>query len=544
MWSPSHRLSNSGSVPGPTRLTATTKRVRIASPPVPIPPATPASYASSPEATRYTHFPGSSPPSGSEEVAYALALASNPFRTSLSDGEQEGVDEELLENTRRNSAIGPRATFDGGNGEPDAAKDMLARFAGVPRRPIVAAAPGSGEQRDLTNVSTSSRPALDVDAFKRLLLTGKSGVLIDSAMPASTHAPSQPPIASDSSSSNADTASVSQQSIFEPVTSTITDTPRTSLDWDREEASGERRQLIAKTTNDTHKKPPVPRPRHGRSLGNKSTSQLLSISPQTTQGRQNITTTISEYPRTASPSDLNKPLPPPPMDNSFPLGADHSESPVLQSSTPIRRPPTPPLTRRRSQRRSQPVQEPYNAAPNSTSEVNPGTTSLLDQEASASTTKAPPPPPTRRQKRTNETAAPSLESPVQEEGEINITSTQPQLSPSPSMSSLSQSKPQPPPSRNSSSAKRPSRVSSGSPTMAPPPVPLPRKVRGSSRSSFDSQTAVLPQDSRMSGDFRRPSTDSSRNMSGQSLSNDILADLAALQTEVDALRSKHKPSDI
>jgi hypothetical protein len=526
-------------VPASSRSTATTKRVRIASPPVPISPETPTSYVSSPEVTRYANLPGSPPPPGSEDVPYAQAVASNPFQASLLDGEQDEVDEELCENTRRNSALRPGAGIGGENGQPDPVKATLARFAGVPRRSIAPLAPGSGEQSDLTSSRATPRPALDVDAFKRLLLTGESGVPIGPAMPASAHAPSQPILTSDSSSSNADTASVSQQSIFEPVASAVTDTPRTSLELDREEATGDRRSLLAKTPIETHKKPPIPRPRHGKSFNVTTTSSALSISPQATQWREIADAPASENARVASPSDLNKPLPPPPIDSSFPLGPDSSESPVLQTSTPVRRPPTLPLTRRRSQHRSQSLQEPYTTSSKFSPEVNASIAPFLDQESSVLATKAPRPPPTRRQKRASDILGPSsFELPVQEEDEANITSTQPQLSlsPSPSISGLSQSKPQPPPSRTPSAAKRSSRVPSGSPTMAPPPVPPPRRARGSSRSSFDNQTAALPQESRISGEHRRPSTESSRNMSGPSTSNDILADLAALQMEVDALR--------
>ncbi len=71
-----------------------------------------------------------------------------------------------------------------------------------------------------------------------------------------------------------------------------------------------------------------------------------------------------------------------------------------------------------------------------------------------------------------------------------------------------------------------------------PPLPSPRKARALSRSSLDSQSAVLPYEPRGSNEFRRASTDSSRDVSGQSTSKDILADLAALQKEVDLLRNR------
>ncbi len=556
-------------VPAWTRSSATTKRVRIASPPVPISPQTPASYVSSPGETRYVNFPASPQPPDSGNLPYAQALASNPFQasSSSSDGERDDVDEELLENTRQNSALGSPNQRDTGNGTAGSAvQATLARFAGVPRRSTAPPTSGSGEQKGGgSSSSKSSRPALDFDAFKRLLLTGEPGVTAEQAIPTSTSATSPLPVHSDSSSSNTDTASVSQHAIFEPPPTVITDTPRTSHEFDREDAVSERGVVLVEATTD--KKPPVPKPRHGKAPGDSSSSLPLPINHGPTRTRHRTDGPTAANHPIPSLSDLNKALPPAPIDNSFPPAVEPGVSDTLQAHASLRRPPTPPLTRRRSQRRSQSMPESYNVSPKVLSEAVAGTTSSPDLETPTVASKAPPPPPSRRQKRASDIGLQSLGATVQvqeeeeeeekveeeeveeeeggggeeEEGEeveeedIYMTSTQPQLSPSSSMTSLSQSKPQPPPSRNPSAAKRLSRLSTGSPTMAPP-VPPPRRVRGSSRSSFDSQVAVL--NPGPSNESRRPSTESSWNPSGPSTSKDILADLAALQMEVDSLKSK------
>ena len=444
------------------------------------------------------------------------------------------MDIEVLENTWRNSALGSKSNLGSKEETSDTVKATLARFAGLPSR--LAASPdfGHGEQNELSSGNTS-RPAMDVDAFKRLLLTGVSEAPAARAIPTLTQAPSQLVVTSDSSSSNTDTASVSQHSIFEPVAPTIADTPRTSLDLQRIEVSGDRGAMIVDSA--TNKKPPIPRPRHGKPLGHGATTLSASTIQQVIQATG--TADVPEKPRISSPSDLNKPLPLPPRDSSFPLAADSSLSDDSQAQLLPRRPPTPPLTRRQSQRSSQSVQESLSEPQTPPLIEQIGSASSIDHNSRVADSKAPPPPPTRRQKRASATHPQASEASIQEGIDSYITPTQPQLSPASSINSLLQSKPQPPPSRKPSAAKRLSRVSTASPTMAPP-LPPPRRVRGSSRGSLDGPTVISNYDSDNGNNVRRPSTDSYRNVSGQSTSKDILADLAALQKEVDTLRIEQK----
>jgi hypothetical protein len=375
----------------------------------------------------------------------------------------------------------------------------------------------------------ASRPALDVDAFKRLLLTGVSEVPANEALSASSHVSSLPAPSSGSSSSIADTASLSQHSVFEPPTPIASETPRTSHELNEEEA----------TETTINKKPPVPRPRHGKPLSRTSTAPLLPISPIVTQVTRKDSVHSPEEPRIPSPSDLNKPLPLPPIDNSFPRASDPTVSDIFQSLSSVQRPPTPPVRRHRSQRRSQFGKEVFDGSHTHLPASQVGGASSVDQEPTTGHVKAPPPPPTRRQKRTSAIGLQSSEPTVQEEGDVGITATQLQLSPTSSMTSLSQFKPQPPPSRNPSAAKRVSLNSTSSPLIGPP-LPPPRRARGSSRSSFDSQGGVSSHEFHHRNEARRASTDSIGDVSGQHTSTDILADLAALQLEVDMLRNKQK----
>jgi len=510
--------------------------VRIASPPVPISPETPASYASSPEETRYASLPTSSPPISPEIIPYAQALALNPFQTSLSDGERDDADDELLENTWRNSSLGSKPEDDSRKELPDTVTEALARVATLPRR-AAALPPFAGGDQNEPPMGKASRPALDVDAFKRLLLTGVSELPANETLSASTHISSHPALNSGSSSSVADTASLSQHSVFEPLPPIPPEMPRTSHELDEEEAIKEEEALIIETTMD--KKPPVPRPRHGKPLSRTSTAPLFPISHVVTQVTRIDSVHPPEDSRIPSPSDVNKPLPLPPIDNSFPRASDPMVSDTLQSHSSIQRPPTPPVPRRRSQRRSQFGKEVFDGSYAHLPAVHIGGTSPVDQEPTTGPAKAPPPPPTRRQKRTSAIGLQSSEPTVQEEGDACITATQLQLSPASSMTSLSQFKPQPSPSRNPSAATRISLNSTSSPPIGPP-LPPPRRARGSSRSSFDSQGTVPSHELPHRNEVRRPSTDSVREVSGQHISTDILADLAALQLEVDMLRNKQK----
>jgi hypothetical protein len=148
--------------------------------------------------------------------------------------------------------------------------------------------------------------------------------------------------------------------------------------------------------------------------------------------------------------------------------------------------------------------------------------------------KAPPPPPQRRLNRastygtpSNETQWPVRGTPRRPSGSILAdlnTGTNTELH-QPTTTDT--------PSRTPSTASRTSASVTGTASSgAPPPLPPPRRMRGLSRSSLDSQRPA-------SSDLRRPSTESSLNVSGASNATDILADLAALQKEVDALRDSH-----
>jgi hypothetical protein len=342
-----------------------------------------------------------------------------------------------------------------------------------------------------------------------------------------------PVIQGDSSSSTADSASGSRQSIFEPVTSASTETPRTSYELDFDDASVERRSLSSSVAPQARQKPSVPRTRHGKKLTetNPPTTAAITSFGIIDTPSASVLTPIGQSPTTLATDDLNKSLPPPPpTDMSSPIVQSESPELGISFSARIKRPPTPPLTRRQSQRiGTKPLLARSSSSRTFTGEdMSPP--SPTDSQKFPSMMKAPPPPPQRRLNRASTYGTPSSETQLP----ISDTSRRPSGTFLADLNAIADSgfhQPGDLPSRTPSSARRASAslTSSASPG-APPPLPPPRRMRGLSKSSIDSQRPV-------SSDLRQPSMGSSRNVSGASNATDILADLAALQKEVDALRN-------
>ena len=381
-------------------------------------------------------------------------------------------------------------------------------------------------------VPGKGKQAIDVDAFKRLLLTGESGTGASGGAAVLPASAIHSMIQGDSSSSTADSASVSRQSIFEPITSTSTDTPRTSHELDFDDASVERRSLSSSVAPQARQKPSVPRTRHGKKLADIHPPTPAAI---TSSGVGDASSGMIQAPTSQSPTnsvtkDLNKPLPPPPFDSSFPmLKSESPELDIISLARP-KRPPTPPLTRRQSQMKGTKPQPARSSSSRPHTVEDTSLSSPTESQKFSSTMKAPPPPPQRRLNRASTYGTPASEAQLP----IGDPSRRPSADILADLNTGINAGGQPTgdiPSRSPSSASRASSNWTGSAVPgAPPPLPPPRRMRGLSKSSNDSQRPA-------SSDLRRPSTESSRNVSGASNATDILADLAALQREVDALRN-------
>lgn len=426
----------------------------------------------------------------------------------------------------------------------------------------------SRNSRPSSPVSSGTRLRYDIDSFTKLLLTGEKNNSNPIASPLSLIP---------DSSSNTDASSISRQSIFEPLPENHQDTPRTSHEGS---TSDDERQVAesAGPGSGSKMKPTTPEHRHVRvATGNipeaaSSNNPALFIPASTVSLAAPNKYSTPTSPRT--PTDLNKPLPLPPnverphqeaytarIDTSHQqqastAGIDMShrqegpqpdyQQPHVSRSPSTRIRPTPPATRRYSQLRSETLtrnpeqwtsisEEKIRELDDSPPPLSPSGLKLLPP---------PPPPPPRRHGRTRGLSASSSNSGV------SIATAPPTTSPNDDTVSVS-SKPRPPvpPARtpSMSSFKRPTRIATkpNSPSLAPPPAPPPRR-RGSSQSSL---TPPRP-----SGEYTIASADRSRADSGSSMmlpspstalqpesgKKDVMADLSALQREVDELRRQFK----
>ena len=421
------------------------------------------------------------------------------------------------------------------------------------------------------NVSSLGRSSMDVEAFKRLLMTGNAG--LGSSTPPTAAAHFHHGLGDGGSSTDA--SSISRQSIYEPVQESHTESPRTSHEIS--EPEDDRRRLTKEIPSATlaRKKPPPPSSRHGKLIklelrDNPSTSSLpVEIAlphpptPNSTNQQYFNTAAFSSSPPNQSSTDLNKPLPPAPKRASHDSDRESifdkesagktPEPPSPSASVRRKTPPAPPLTRRHSQlvSESKITRETGRLSPKAEEESH-STPALgrprsdTAQSAGSGSSPAPPPPPTRR---ASSARHPSYRLPAPQ-------------------SSVSLPPPTPPArgsSRSISASGRPPSVASvdmgfGTSTagkrvsMAPtPPPPPPPRQRGE-RSCLEDESRRMSGEmgrrsaelGRRSGEMRRRSgengrraTDISRESTEESSvesplpSTDIQAELDKLRRDID-----------
>ncbi|KAF8855428.1 hypothetical protein BDZ45DRAFT_504002 [Acephala macrosclerotiorum] len=396
-----------------------------------------------------------------------------------------------------------------------------------------------------TNVSSPGRASMDVEAFKRLLMTGNAGLGTSTPPTASqvhvTHALGD-------GGSSTDASSISRQSIFEAVQEPHPESPRTSHEIS--EPEDDRRRLGGEAISG-RKKPPPPSSRHGKlirvELRDDTTTAALQSPP--TPGSITSQHYFSSSPR--SQTDLNKPLPPAPNRASHDSDRESIFDKEAAGKTP--EPPSPPDTVRRKAAPAPPLARRHSQkVPDSKRNISdPPRLSPKPEEESSSATLTPPTENTRPRSDSGRAPPPP---PSRRIGSVRHSSSQNIPLSSPSTVSL----PSPPPVRGSSrsiSGGRPPSVhsmdlsSTNKHKSGMPPPPPPHRH---GRTSFDGHSPGASR--RTSGDYPRRSMDSVRQdsaassvlklpeeaaeteASGSRL--DILADLSRLQAEIDALRSR------
>jgi hypothetical protein len=432
-------------------------------------------------------------------------------------------------------------------------------------------ADGSGQQRQ-----GAGRPALDVDAFKNILLTGSA-----TPSPPTSQQTQQKP---QDSSSSTDTSSVSRHSLFDQMQEAHPESPRTSFDDhpnytygfeddSDDDAHNEHSSLMGPVASRPVEEGPPPPPKQKQARAFPQTVSFAdfdeSVSSPSTPASARMPhinnqqlQSIMRQSNSGSPSDLNKPLPPPPAESGSSLldtdapqgrGADISKS---GDQAQAKKPPPPPVSRRQGQ-------------PSTGQPGRPRSTSNVSQSSAHNSEKgAPPPPPSRRVQPAWVTSSPAVETP-------------PSLPTPPSESKTMP--PPPPPLRRMPSKSGPKAVSNASRTGLPrndssgalnysssgqaPPAPPPRRGAQSKRSSVDGPPISLVTRRASGTDYRRTSGhsfESDRSVSLSSLQQvaepaedeesmqssapasavmvtperDILADMSAFQAEIEALRAQ------
>ncbi|KAK7899687.1 hypothetical protein LTR67_003432 [Exophiala xenobiotica] len=483
-----------------TKVRATSqKHVNFASPPAII---SPVSYASSPESTRQEFPSAFSSPNSSfpAPTDYSQAFASDPF-AEQPDGEDDSAIEKAQENAKFNTAVVVDTTATVNVSKVDPVKDTLGRFSSGVRKPSTTQEFAAGAM----DQGGSMKPTMDVDAFKRMLLTGeRQSAASRGGVTQNAHTTTIQPVSD--SSSNADSASISQHSLFETVPHTHEESPRTSEELDTREANEPRATPVPSSS--VRRPPPPPKSRHGKP-DKEATPQTGSIAKlDNFINSLTLTTSQSASSETAS-------IPSPSIDQS--PTSDRFAKPTVPESNK-RTAPALPLARRKSQ---QPPSKPVLRRDSSSRQSVQGGFDLPPSpSAMTSTSKGPPPPPARRSTSTGE-RRPSLDV-------ISVSETD-SLSGQQITSDWSSVEAGPALTQIPSYLKRTSQA-------PPPPPPPPRRGRGSSRSSVDTQRPTMT-----ALGMREISQGESNINRGSTGSRDILADLAALQREVDAARASAGP---
>jgi hypothetical protein len=372
-------------------------------------------------------------------------------------------------------------------------------------------------------------------------------------------------VLNDGGSSTDVSSSASRQSIFEPIQEIHLESPRTShevsdLDDERQRFAREGLAILDR------RKPPPPNSRHGKLIrvelkdDNTPIPALASGAETRPQASLKMPQSIPISPNSIqparSPTDLNKPLPAAPLRASHELERESvfdneaagktPEPPSASSSVSRKLPPAPPLSRRHSQLASD-----SRSGKGTTVRLSSNIEELSVSEHTTSVTqpnmsKAPPPPPPSRR-------PPSIRNSSNPDSFSSHTSHEQDR-----LEQRSGSAPAPPPTRMPCVRHpgRPSSVLSMDMTSkrastAPPPPPPPRQ-RASSRASAETPVFSSTSSRRTSSDYFRRSIDSSQgetlmpqhDLAGQPADNsgakNILADLSALQREVDALRGQYE----
>ncbi|KAI1112509.1 hypothetical protein F5Y14DRAFT_264702 [Nemania sp. NC0429] len=343
------------------------KKVRVQSPP-PSSPEEPESAEDAEEASPTARFPSLSQLHGNHDSS----KEDNGDKDD--DDDDDDDDDSASDSSNSNDDAGdPFSPTSGAQGSKLASEAVLPPIPPNPFARTLQDIEGTGPARDANIAATAAaaagntRASLDVDSFKRLLLTGYAN--LPNPGPAVPETLGRPSVATHSLGSQLDGASVTDTSSMSKQSSldVVRETPRTSHEISESEASEDRKGVFASSPLATvpsalaRKKPPPPSSRHGKlikmELGADSTSPPALASPPGQALRKASSESATPLRSLQGTTNVNKPLPAPPIRAS---AEEDVESPFDREAAgkvpegfvelPVHhRPPTPPpATRSRS----------------------------------------------------------------------------------------------------------------------------------------------------------------------------------------------------
>ncbi|KAF2967468.1 hypothetical protein GQX73_g6079 [Xylaria multiplex] len=309
----------------------------------------------------------SPPPSSPED---AVPVTRFPTLEGLDDDDDDDDDDSTSDSSKDNDQVDD--PFDAESINPERKPATEPPLPHIPPNPFARTLQdieGSNQAYDANATATgasASKGSLDVDSFKRLLLTGYAN-LPKPAQPVAESTGNPPSLGTlPDGGSATDGSSISKQSLLDA----LHETPRTSHEISESEASEERRGVLPTSPLATipsasaRKKPPPPSSRHGKliklELG--ADSNFRNVKPAISSGGADLALPSGTAPRIASSESLhslqgtnvNKPLPAPPLrasadedvESPFDREAAGKVPEAFAALQAHPRPPTPPPTTR------------------------------------------------------------------------------------------------------------------------------------------------------------------------------------------------------
>ncbi|KAK8435473.1 hypothetical protein IWX49DRAFT_421846 [Phyllosticta citricarpa] len=377
------------------------KHVRVASPP-PSPPET-----SSPEPEpdprpdpvfvrrlSTSRHAGSPPPAAFlAEDSYSDGTANEP-----SDDSPAARDDDPDDAPLKTNAADIRTSMDSAPTSPGVPNPFARTLETIEQGSRKLPAHNDAQGQSGKVAAAATRASMDVDSFKRLLLTGRADAE-SYTVSTSAGATIQKTVASagDDARGSAELSPISRHALFGALHAGLDDSPRSS--YERSASDGvdddDHATLIGGGKKPDKKKPPPPRHKHGKSITlTKRGPQVVSFADFSPSFVSREAKDTPGRPR--SQSDVNKPLPPRPraasgnVEKDLPVvpqaealsietaTADAPSSSSSPSQQQRRKPPTPPLSRRHSQLRSV-ASEPRSRSNSTTASASASASSAPDE---------------------------------------------------------------------------------------------------------------------------------------------------------------------